>query len=414
MSGPYNINDKVDASQLDTAATADSVAQRTSDGSLNAVNVFASGNVGIGTSTPLNRLVVGDASHGVAVDYVGVSALPAIAGLFTDTGVNGGQGYGSLQIKSRSDFAGYSINFFTASSANLPTERMRIDSSGNVGIGTTTTLGSLDVARSGSHSVVVRTTSTGDPSINLQADGQNNGLIAYSRSGEALTFSNSDSERMRIDSSGNVGIGTSDPSTRRLFVAGGVSGSHMAEFQNTLTSGSLFGPLFQFNSSPNDTSSIFLNCADSTAVRMTVYSNGNIVNQNNSYGAISDVKLKENIEPASPKLDKLMQVEVVKYNLIGDEQKQIGVVAQQLEQVFPSLVQESDDFEKVQVPQLDEDGEQVLDEEGNPVLIEESQPTGTKTKSVKYSVFVPILIKAMQEQQTIIDDLKARIEALEG
>jgi hypothetical protein len=66
------------------------------------------------------------------------------------------------------------------------------------------------------------------------------------------------------------------------------------------------------------------------------------------------------------------------------------------------------------VPQLDEDGEPVLDEEGNPVLIEESQLTGTKTKSVKYSVFVPILIKAMQEQQAIIDDLKARIEALEG
>jgi hypothetical protein len=38
----------------------------------------------------------------------------------------------------------------------------------------------------------------------------------------------------------------------------------------------------------------------------------------------------------------------------------------------------------------------------------------TSTKSVKYSVFVPILIKAIQEQQTIIDDLKTRIETLEG
>jgi hypothetical protein len=56
----------------------------------------------------------------------------------------------------------------------------------------------------------------------------------------------------------------------------------------------------------------------------------------------------------------------------------------------------------------------LLDDEGNPVFIEVSRPTGTKTKSVKYSVFVPILIKAMQEQQAIIEALEARIEALEG
>jgi hypothetical protein len=38
----------------------------------------------------------------------------------------------------------------------------------------------------------------------------------------------------------------------------------------------------------------------------------------------------------------------------------------------------------------------------------------TSTKMVKYSVFIPILIKGMQEQQTIIEDLKSRIETLEG
>jgi hypothetical protein len=312
------------------------------------------------------------------------------------------------------------------------TERARIDSAGNVGIGTTSPSNSLSIVRSGSIDAEVGTiTNTGRTGFAMQNDGGFAGLFKdnaaasgfakgaysvnlYNSAAVPTVFWTNDTERMRIDSAGNVGIGTSNPSTRRLFVAGGESGSHMAEFQNTLTSGSLFGPLFQFNSSPNDTTSVFLNCADSTAVRMTVFSNGNIVNQNNSYGAISDVKLKENIEPATPKLDKLMQVEIVNYNMIGDEQKQIGVTAQQLEQVFPSLIQESSDFEKVQVPQLNEDGKPVLDEDGNPVLVEENQPTGTKTKSVKYSVFVPILIKAMQEQQAIIDDLKERIEALEG
>ena len=51
---------------------------------------------------------------------------------------------------------------------------------------------------------------------------------------------------------------------------------------------------------------------------------------------------------------------------------------------------------------------------------EEGEDLGTVTKSVKYSVFVPMLIKAIQEQQTIIEaqqttinDLKSRIEDLE-
>ena len=118
-----------------------------------------------------------------------------------------------------------------------------------------------------------------------------------------------------------------------------------------------------------------------------MYGNGNVVNANNSYGAISDAKLKENIVDVSPKLDKLNQVRVVNYNLIGEDQKQLGVVAQELEQIFPGMVNESPD----------------RDEEGNDL--------GTTTKSVKYSVFVPMLIKAMQEQQALIESLKARLDA---
>ena len=82
-----------------------------------------------------------------------------------------------------------------------------------------------------------------------------------------------------------------------------------------------------------------------------------------------------------------MQVKVRNYNLIGDMTKQLGVVAQELEAVFPAMVDESPD----------------RDAEGN--ILE------TKTKSVKYSVFVPMLIKAMQEQQAIIESLKARLDA---
>ena len=126
------------------------------------------------------------------------------------------------------------------------------------------------------------------------------------------------------------------------------------------------------------------------ATRFYVQGNGDVKNTNNSYGAISDAKLKENITDATPKLAQLNQVRIVNYNFIGDDKKQLGVVAQELEQVFPAMVDDTPDF----------------DAEGN--LLE------TTTKSVKYSVFVPMLIKAIQEQQSLIQSLTDRLTALEG
>jgi hypothetical protein len=142
----------------------------------------------------------------------------------------------------------------------------------------------------------------------------------------------------------------------------------------------------------NTTEGFFLGYSSGAAAnRIIIYSNGNVVNANNSYGPLSDIKLKENIVDATPKLDKLMQVRVVNYNLKTDPQlKQIGVIAQELEQIFSGLVDEHSD----------------KDAEGNDL--------GTTTKSVKMSVFVPILIKAMQEQNQIIEELKNRIIALEN
>jgi hypothetical protein len=89
----------------------------------------------------------------------------------------------------------------------------------------------------------------------------------------------------------------------------------------------------------------------------------------------------------------LLKVKIKNYNFIGDDKKQIGVVAQELEEIFPALVSESPDFETDQ-----ETGERI--------------DLGTTTKSVKYSVFVPMLIKAIQEQQAQIEELKAKILSL--
>ena len=130
----------------------------------------------------------------------------------------------------------------------------------------------------------------------------------------------------------------------------------------------------------------------------TVWSNGNVQNTNNSYGSLSDAKLKENIVDASSQWDDIKDLRVRNYNFIeGQTHTQIGVVAQEVEAVSPGLVYESPDH----------------DEEGNDL--------GTVTKSVNYSVLYMKAVKALQEAMERIEtletsnaDLLARVSALEA
>jgi hypothetical protein len=122
-----------------------------------------------------------------------------------------------------------------------------------------------------------------------------------------------------------------------------------------------------------------------------VWSNGNVVNTNNSYGAISDIKLKKNIVDASSQWNDLKALKVRKYNFKeGPTHTQIGLVAQEVELVSPGLVSESPD----------------RDEEGNDL--------GTVTKSVNYSVLYMKAVKALQEAMERIEALEADVAQLKG
>jgi hypothetical protein len=115
-----------------------------------------------------------------------------------------------------------------------------------------------------------------------------------------------------------------------------------------------------------------------------VATNGNVTNTNNSYGAISDAKLKENIVDATPQWDDLKALQVRKYNFKeGQTHTQIGLVAQEVELISPGLVTESPDRDK----------------EGNDL--------GTVTKSVNYSVLYMKAVKALQEAMERIESLEA-------
>jgi hypothetical protein len=335
--------------------------------------IDSSGNVGIGTSSPSNgKLQIDSTGNQISIE-------------------TGTSGDGRLQIGhfSNGTFIGtYGDDGGAADIIRFGThsgdERMRIDSSGNVGIGTSIPERDFHLHRDTLPDIHITNSASGTTAtdgVTLTLDSLDF-LINNRESGNLRLFTSA-TERMRITSGGNLLVATTSSDGTITCTRNG----------NTYN--------FSATSDANNTTEGFFRGYSTAAGgnRIIIYSNGNIVNSNNSYGAISDAKLKENVTDASPKLDDLMQVQVRNFNYIGEDKKQIGVIAQELEDVFPSMIDDSTDFEE----------QEVTDEDGN--VTKEKVNLGTTTKSVKYSVFVPILIKAIQELKAEIETLKSQINS---
>ena len=206
--------------------------------------------------------------------------------------------------------------------------------------------------------------------IRAQADGTTGtndfpGRLVFSTTADGAS---SPTERVRINQQGTMGVFCT-ASTAGVFGTSAAAG----------TSAVVFACRHSASSTTAGTDAMY------------VYSNGNIVNTNNSYGAISDIKLKENIVNANSQWNDLKALQVRNYNFKeGQTHTQIGLVAQEVELVSPGLVSESPD----------------RDAEGNDL--------GTVTKSVNYSVLYMKAVKALQEAMERIETLEAKVAALEA
>jgi len=135
---------------------------------------------------------------------------------------------------------------------------------------------------------------------------------------------------------------------------------------------------------------------DDTTEKIRINKNGDIDNSNNSYGSLSDIKLKENIVDANSQWDDIKGLRIRNFNFKDDPDKvkMLGVVAQEAETVSAGLINTNNDIE-------------VDDATGTGTV------TGT-TKYVKYSILYMKAVKALQEAQTRIETLETKVAALEG
>ena len=319
-------------------------------GALNGTSAVFSSSVSINTTNTVSTLEIG------AVESDGTGSANAFR-IQSKTGASNQQ-----LLIGINQTATYS--FLQSSQASVGYKPLALNpNGGNVGIGTSSPGQKLSIAGR----LNFDTYSTDVDDFGMWATSSGTTLASYSTSN--IMFRTANTERMRILTGGQVLIGstTIPASNYKLHTAG--SGGIWVVASNGGDAAYV---------SQSSTTGYHYYAMTSGAVYY-VLTNGDVRNANNSYGAISDISLKENIVDATPKLADLLKVKVRNYNLIADEnkEKQLGVIAQELEEIFPNMISEDKQMGKEET-----------------------------IKTVKYSVFVPMLIKAIQELKQEIDELK--------
>jgi hypothetical protein len=147
------------------------------------------------------------------------------------------------------------------------------------------------------------------------------------------------------------------------------------------------------SASPNNTSNYFIACADSSAARFRVASNGNCYNVTGTYtSGVSDIRYKEQVTDANSQWDDIKNLRVVNFKFKKDVEengdnalRHIGFIAQEVEKTSPHLIEEMSD-----------------------------EKTGETWKTIKASIIHTKAIKALQEAMAKIEQLEAKVSALEN
>jgi hypothetical protein len=398
------------------------------------MRISSNGNVGIGTNSPNVELSLFNATN------------PRLHLQNTLSGVSSSRGF-QLAL-SGSD--GYIWNWENGATifATNNAERMRISATGNVGIGTTSPSALLSLQTANNYAAIFNTSTIASSNTAIGIGGYtttlgtSGGTIRVYHNHGATTATqmafevNGNFEAMRIVDTGNVGIGTSSPGVRFVnsgaaFSSGPTLGSGIVGSQALLSNNGLYGMYSGVSSNGDVWHQVQRNDANATVYNLALQpSGGGIYIGTNApvYGtsaklqilfdglsvfginfkstavnsipihftsstgtqtgyifqdatsvflvSVSDYRLKEDLNSFSG-LDLISKINVYDYKWKNQDKRSFGVMAHELQEVVPQAAFGEKDGERMQ--------------------------------GVDYSTLVPILIQAIKEQQTQIEELKILI-----
>jgi hypothetical protein len=352
------------------------------------MRITGTGNVGIGTTSPSQLLHVNNSTQSIIRNSSGTRALTLesyaadwnyLVSVGNNLGINVGGAFGVV----------FSTN---------GTERMRITSAGNVGIGTSSPGELLHLSKA-TYPFIKLTETTANTSGQFGYDSPTAEWRLRTLTSTPLTFGTNDTERMRITSGGNVGIGTTSPTQKltisseesaKIRIGGGTSQNGIL-FNSLGVSGGNAPEFYIYNGNTNNAPGFSLYDITNSNWRFTVTNGGNFligttsdngerlyvsgsIRATGNITANSDLTLKKNLKLVDNPIDKLNQLNGYLYQWKENDEYQYGVIAQEVEKILPHAVQ-----------------------------------TGNNgIKGVAYNQLIPVMIEAIKELNAEVKLLKAK------
>jgi len=293
----------------------------------------------------------------------GSASAPALQGTDSNTGIN---------------FGSDTVNINTGGAT-----RATVDSSGRLLLGTTTggssTADDLTISNSGNMGITLRSTDSNYCNIffsdGTSGDDEYRGAVQYYHPTNFMRFLTDATERIRIDSGGNVGIGTPYPNNAD-------SGDGGLQINPNISNGA---PQVAFKrASTGNTSNAMVFVNGNVGVGSISYTNGGT-----SYNTSSDYRLKENVTAISDGITRLKTLKPSRFNFKVDTDTTVdGFLAHEVSSIVPEAISGTKD---------------AVDSADKPIY-----------QGIDQSKLVPLLTAALQEAIAKIEVLETKVAALEA